>query len=102
VLLGADERPAWVDGAAQELAAGAAAVEQQAQEGRLADLLRGGQERDCLLGEHALPDPRDGPALLLHAGGTLTDGAVLVGHGCAWVCAGVQNSPAQGNPCRRT
>ena len=76
VLLGAEDGFAGVDGAAQELAAGAAAIEQQAQQRGFADLFRGGQERDGAFGNDALPDPRNEISLLLTAGVGMANGGV--------------------------
>jgi hypothetical protein len=76
--------------AAEEFAAGASAIEQQAQQRRLAGFFRGGQKRDGALGQHAFPDPRDGLSLRLNAKVGVPDGTFVVGgHGRIPRCVGV-------------
>jgi hypothetical protein len=64
IFFGAKNCFAGIDGTAKQLTASPTAIEQQAEQGRLADLLRGRQERDAALGNHFLPNPGNSRSLL--------------------------------------
>src|SRR5207237_8867532 len=74
----AQNRPAGADRPAEEPSSLPSAIEQQAEEGSLARLLRGREQRDGVLHDQAVPDPRDRLLLGLQPGVPMADGSFAV------------------------